>query len=422
MADRLNPTDEMLCAAGVDLGSTRVVQVLWRFAEPVPTAALRAEWTRLNGGPLSRRAVRPLVPGARRRWARADNGEPLRECSTALTDAIGWIDEQAREPLPATSDLLWRLAAAPYRQGTLVSLTVPHFRADGLGVFGALERREVANAGPVPPAGLVAADVADAIGQVAGALVGSVSLLAAPAARSRARAAVARMPSPVTGSSPRWFASTAFDLDATEWEQCAKERGGTVNSLFVEIAANLVRARVPLDEIHVGIPKSLRLGAHDGRANALIVVPLAVLAGRPRHNDLGRTRRDTKAALTAPGPATLVAEPLWHLLPKRYASRLKAPGAQQTDVVASNFGDVPDRVAVFAGQRAESVALRTMNVPGLVPEKARLRASLCLLRDGDRLTVTVTGMPDHFGAASSLRTLVADEFAAWGLTTARQWF
>lgn len=117
----------------------------------------------------------------------------------------------------------------------------------------------------------------------------------------------------------------------------------------------------------------------------------------------------------------LVPEPLWHLLPRRYADRLKTPGAQATDVVASNFGGLPERARRFTGQWADGAALRTMNVPGLVPEQACLRASLCMVRVGARLTVTVTAIPDHFGDARSLRKLAGEEFAAWGLQ-GREWW
>jgi hypothetical protein len=227
-----------------------------------------------------------------------------------------------------------------------------------------------------------------------------------------------------TGSEPRFFSSAIFDLDATSWHNAAKARGGTANSLFVEIAANLARARLPQDKrtvIRVGIPVNLRRSDADDRANALIVVTLNAPAGAPQHEDLRRTHRHTKAALQRSDElrATLVPEPVWHMLPRRYANRLKAPGAQQTDVVASNFGRVPNAVTQFTGQKADSIAIRTMNVPGLVPEKARLRASLCMLQTDDRVTVTATGMPDEFGDADSLRRLVTEEFAAWGLQPER---
>ncbi|MCX2954752.1 hypothetical protein [Lentzea sp. NEAU-D7] len=56
-----------------------------------------------------------------------------------------------------------------------------------------------------------------------------------------------------------------------------------------------------------------------------------------------------------------------------------------------------------------------MNVPGVVVERARLRASLCLTRTGDRVALAVTGIPDDFGDSDALRRLVISELAAWGL-------
>jgi hypothetical protein len=128
VVDRLNATDEMLMAASTALGSARIIQVMWRFAAEVPGSALRAEWHRLNEGRLSRSAVSADVPGARRKWLPSTNAEPLYEDVRPLVDGrvLDWLDRQVRVPLPAGSDALWRLAAVPYRGGSLVSLTVPH--------------------------------------------------------------------------------------------------------------------------------------------------------------------------------------------------------------------------------------------------------------------------------------------------------
>jgi diacylglycerol O-acyltransferase len=433
MTYRLNSTDEMLYNAGRNLGSARIIQVLWRFPSEVTPTALQAEWDRLNLSRLSRQVAPARVPGARRKWVEARNAEPLREHPESLTEATvtDWIDAQVRAPLPVGSDALWRLATAPYRGGSLVSLTVPHYRSDGIGVFNALAARASRlESRRNPGAALTGSDLGEALGQTSLAVTGSARwaarLLVSRSERTRIMAALRGGGSPAPAAAePRFFVTTILDVDVASWEESARAHGGTPNSLFVEIAANLVRARGGRDDhatIDVGIPMSLRRSDADGRANALVVVPLEVPAGAPQHEDLRRTRRDTKALLGNSGEqsATLVPEPVWHLLPGRYADRLKVPGAQQTDVVASNFGHVPDAVVHFAGKQADGVALRTMNVPGLVPGKARLRASLCLLQVGDRLIVTVTGMPDQFGDAGSLYRLVVDELAAWGLR-ARRW-
>lgn len=428
---RLNPTDEMLHEAARTLGSSRIVQILWRFPTPVPAASLEAAWRRLDQGRLSRVPAVRRVPGARRRWAAATNREPLRLTRRPLAEAevLAWIDAQVRAPLPVGSAALWRLAAAPYRGGSLVSLTVPHFRCDGLGLFHAIASAD-APAADRSPAALLGGDLGDALGQTAGALAGTVrlgiSLLTDQQARRRLAAALRRGADPApAGSEPRFFTSAIVEVGAAQWEERARAHGGTTNSLFVEIAANLVRAGMPREEqtpVRVGVPVSLRGAAADGRANALVVVPLTLPGGAARHSGLQLTRQTAKSALAGCGAhsATLVPEALWHRLPARYADRLKAPGAQQTDVVASNFGRVPDAVVRFADRTADSVALRTMNVPGVVPERARLRASLCLLQVGDTMTVTATAMPDHFGDAESLHRLVADECAAWGLSM-RPW-
>jgi hypothetical protein len=423
-AVRLNPTDEMLAAAAGALGSQRVVQVLWRYPEPVPEAALRREWERLARGPLSRRAVSARVPGARRRWGSADNAEPLRIDTAPVAEGgeVAWLDEQARAPLDDRA--LWRLAAAPLGAGGIASLTVPHHRCDGAGLFAAL-----AGAPPVDrpgPAALLLDDLAEAVAQVARAALGAVRVVADAAARDRVRHALRQRPATGGDTRPRYFGTAVFDLDAADWDRCARSRGGTANSLFVAIAANLVREHVHRGRsagVEVGVPVNLRRSPADQRANALVVVPVRLPGGEARHDDLASTRHEVKSALAAldESSSVLVPEALWHLLPGGLAARLKAPGAQQTDVVASNFGVVPDGVLGFAGVRAAGVAVRTVNVPGLVPGRARLRASLCLVRTDRRVTVTATGMPDHFGDQASLHRAVAEEFDRWGLR-AEPWF
>ncbi|WP_406480230.1 hypothetical protein [Streptomyces platensis] len=432
---RLNPTDEMLHAAEETLGSSRVVQVLWKFPHPASRRALEAEWHRLNQSRLSRRAAPARLPAARRRWVRATNEEPLHTDQQVLTGATAsqWIDEQVRAPMPVGSTALWRLASAPYEDGSLVSLTVPHFRCDGMGIFHAIATRGTGSyAHPTPADEGADGDLGEALGQVLRACTGTarwgLNLLAGPGKRAQLGAALgntAARPA-AAGSAPRFFSSALFDVPAADWERQARAHGGTANSLFIEIAANLIRRNVPRDQqatVDVGIPMSVRAPEDDGRANALVVLPLTVPGGSRPHLDLRHTRTATRELLQTAGEhsGTLVPEPLWHLLPARWADRLKAPGAQQTDVVASNFGTAPEPVARFGGGLAESVGLRTMNVPGLVPEKARLRASLCLLRVGERMTVTVTGIPDHFGDVADLSSRVTEELAAWGLT-GRQWW
>jgi diacylglycerol O-acyltransferase len=432
---RLNSTDEMLYSSAGALGSARVIQLLWRFPEPVSRGMLEAEWHRLDEGRLSREAVPSRVPGARRKWVSVANAEPLHVSPRPLAEAAtaDWIDQQVRVPLPGGSGKLWRLAAAPCAGGMLVSLTVPHFRCDGLGLFAAVGTHPGAPSRRPPFAVVRDSDLGDAAAQIGGALRGLGQTLATPAGRRRLAAAAPRATGAATppvpaagGSRPRFFTSVIIDVDARSWEERAAANGGTVNSLLLQVAANLVRTKVPRDpraDIEVGIPVSLRESAADERANALVVVPLTVPGGTVRHGDLEPARRATKELLRDTGghSATLVPEPLWHLLPAGWAGALKAPGAQQTDVVASNFGTVPDTVTHFAGSGAGAVALRTMNVPGLVPGRARLRASLVLLRSGDRMTMTVTGSPDCFGGEASLGRQVSDELAAWGLR-GRPWW
>ncbi|MCX2954751.1 tetratricopeptide repeat protein [Lentzea sp. NEAU-D7] len=305
---RLNDTDEALHRAVADFGSGRIVQVLWLFPSLVDSSALHAEWNRLNRGHLSRRAVRPFVPGARRRWADVDNAEPLHEHQGPLPDsAADWVDAQVRAPLPESS--LWRLAAAPHRTGTIVSLTVPHFRSDGLGIFRALDSWHVR---PRPALfTTITADFRDALAQIKTA----VGHLTKANFRRRLKASQCNASTPVAASPARFFSWTIVDVDATSWHDVASANGGTPNTLFTEIAANLIRARTSSTTgIRLGMPRSVRRPDLDLRANALDFATLDLPAGPPVHGDLTSTRRATKRALQLTADRS---DPPWHLLPHR---------------------------------------------------------------------------------------------------------
>ena len=431
---RLNPTDEMLWRAAADLGSARIVQLAWWFPDPLTEEQLQQLWQHIDAGRLSRTARRASVPGARREWAPTRNRQPGPLLSAQQVYHVhSWLDEQIRQPLTVELEVLWRLVAAPYAGGTLVSLCVPHFRSDGHGIFLALSERQPVAEGELESAGVasVRRDLVDAVRTGSSAVVQTVRWLAsAPADPAQLTAvwhAVRRRPAPRSQQAeeaPRFFHSSYLAVNAAAWRDRAVAHGGTSNSLFVEIAANMIRhAAADRDAVRVGIPMDLRRSPADTRANALVVVPVPLPAGPARYGSLAQTRELIRAALVASGDhsSTLVPAPLWQLLPASARAKLKTPGAQQTDVVASNFGVAPKALLRVGDRDAGSLWCRTMNVPGLVPGRAALRASLCLLEVGDQVMLTVTGIPDYYPDEEALQRLVIAELAGWGLTAQPVW-
>jgi len=431
---RLNPTDEMLWRAAADLGSARIVQLAWWFPDPLTEEQLQQLWQHLDAGRLSRTARRSLVPGARREWTPTRNRQPGPLLSAQQVQHVhSWLDEQIRQPLTVEQDVLWRLVAAPYDGGTMVSLCVPHFRSDGHGIFLALSEHYPVAEGELESAGAasVRRDLADAIRTGSSAFVQTVRWLASapadPAQLTAIRQALRRRPaapSQQEEEAPRFFHSSYLAVNAAAWRDQAVAHDGTSNSLFVEIAANMIRhAAADRDVVRVGIPMDLRRSPADTRANALVVVPVSLPAGPARYGSLQRTRELIRAALVASGDhsSTLVPAPLWHLLPASVRTKLKTPGAQQTDVVASNFGLAPKALLHIGDRDAGGLCCRTMNVPGLVPGRAALRASLCLLEVGDQIMLTVTGIPDYYADEEALQRLVIAELAGWGLTARPVW-
>ncbi|MBY8863519.1 hypothetical protein K7711_44115 [Nocardia sp. CA2R105] len=408
---RLNPTDEMLAAAARSVGATRRIQFVWALPRRLDRARVDEFWQRLDRGVLSRRPSAPLVPGARRWWAAAPNAQrPIVMDPGPGAPILDWLDQQVRVPLDA--DRLWSLAYRPTEAGSVVALTVPHSLVDGVGLLRAIEAAGNPETDSLPDRPRCADDVADIADQLVGGLRDTVrwtgrvrrdaSLRASlvQAIRSRGVGRVA-----TEGAAPQFFSTAFCTVSARDWQAAADASGGTVNSLFITFAERLYRTAVdrigdgPLD---IGIPVSLRAGPGDLSANALVVVPMRIAAGGSTARQIRVLARE-RLERSSPEDITLVPQSIWHHLPRGLAAALKTPGAQFTDVVASNFGAAGDSVArALDGQGASKVFVRTMSVPGVVPGRARLRLSLCMIRLGDTLSVSVTGIPDHFGSSDRL--------------------
>ncbi|MGV9680345.1 hypothetical protein ACWDSJ_34130 [Nocardia sp. NPDC003482] len=407
---RLNATDEMLAAATSSVGASRRIQLVWALPRGLDRARVEEFWRRLDDGVLSRRPSSPLIPGARRWWAPAANAlPPIVDTDVAPgAPVLDWLDRQVRVPLGP--DGLWALAYRPTEDGSIVALTVPHAVVDGVGLLRAVEAAAAAKSIPPQRRSRWLDDVTDIAEQTTGGLRDTARWLGELARKPGLRADLAtalrsRGARRAEPDAPQFFSTAFCTVPAPLWRTTAEAAGGTDNSLFLTFAERLYHAasgRNGLGELDIGIPVSLRAGADDLSANALVVVPMRVPAAGPTVRDV-RALAKERLARTGPEDITLVPQALWHHLPRRLATALKTPGAQFTDVVASNFGAASPAVShALDGAPATRVFVRTMSIPGVVPARARLRLSLCVIRIGDTLSISITGIPCRFGDSAAL--------------------
>ena len=418
----MTATDEMLLASSHRLGSTRMVQVLWTFPAHLTESDLNGLGQALDRSRLSRVPRRRLFPGGRRAWTATTNAQPLTVTETSQDEQrADWADEQIRRPLPESEGHLWRLSAHHGPQDTLLSLVVPHFRSDGHGLFAALQDADSPADSSAPRWWQdVRGTGEDLLAGLGGAAQWARELIRGA---GQSEPVPPRDPIPQLSEPhrPQFFNTVWLEVDTTAWDEAAHRHGASPNSLFVEVAANIIRALPERHEIVVGVPVSTRTSSHDRRANALIVVPVPQPGGPPGHSNAldGRARLRTALQGSDQRRVTVPPEPLWQLLPRPLAARLIAGGAQQTDVVASNFGQVAHPPLTVGPHQASRTAVRSMNVPGVVPAHARLTASLVLITDGSTSWLTATALPAAFGSRDGFAALVHDELAAWGLTSTR---
>ncbi|WP_216893129.1 hypothetical protein [Nocardia alni] len=417
---RLNATDEMLAVAENSVGASRRIQIVWALPHRPDPARLHEFWKRLDAGVLSRQPRSPVLPGARRWWSATGNeqqpclgADPLRD-----NQILEWLDRQVTAPLDGRR--LWALSYCPTETGSVVCLTVPHSTIDGIGLLRAIDATTRRPDAPLPdhPSGID--DLRDIADQLITGTPDTARWLGKVGRDARLRASIRdavrsmaksrdRSGDSSAGEEPQFFSTAFVTVPAAAWEAAADAVGGTTNSLFLSVAERLCRTAIEETRgrpLEIGIPISLRGEDDDSSANALVVVPLRIDENAPAPHRVRALTKD-RLARVCPEDTTLIPQALWHHLPHALSRALKTPGAQFTDAVASNFGETPGRVPDAIDHRpASKVFVRTMSVPGVVPGRARLRLSLCMIRVRTELSLSITGIPGHFGAPGRLADTV----------------
>ncbi|GAD83887.1 hypothetical protein FEK33_05885 [Nocardia asteroides NBRC 15531] len=378
MTDRLTVVDEIFLRTHRGMGTPIALQGLWRIDEAMEPALLQAIHDRLRVGSLGRRVVRARVPGARRGWRPTVSAHPLVIAGTPLSeDAIlPWADTLGADLDPEFGPG-WRLSAAPLRDGgTVVALTCSHALADARGLIHAvavaldeLDRHQCA----IPPSETgrptSPSDWADALSQW--------SIVLGETARALRRG-IPRPPATTVpdNAADRAVHSILLAFDAIAWDSAAAAAGGTPNSLFIHLVANILwESGFQPPIIEASLPVDTR---DEPRVdNDLAVTDIAI-----DRTDTPATIRD-KARIAyqrrMSSPAGLPEEIL-QVIPDRWAYSL-SKGAGERDILCSNIGTLPESLRTVGPHHCDRVAARAIH-PGLTEfPRTRLSGYLSLLTD-----------------------------------------
>ncbi|MFI6868246.1 hypothetical protein [Nocardia sp. NPDC050406] len=424
--NRLTVVDEIFLRAHRGMGTPIALQGMWRTAERVDPALLRAVHEALRTGPLGRRVVRSRIPGARPRWQVNGGAHPLALADENVPAAalLDWADAQGHDLDPEVGPG-WRLSAAPLDDGgCVVALTCSHALADGRALTLAIDNALAGTplAAPVAPH----SDWADARRQWSTVLGGTIRALrqgiptrpkAPPPRKALVHDAIPHSgrraePSATTAATPhRATHSAVLQIPAREWTRIAVSHGGTANSLFVHTMANMLWATgFPHDRISASLPVDTR---DEPRVdNDLSMTEIQIV----RDDTPATIRRKARTAyehrMSSPGG---LPEELLQVIPDRWAHRL-ARGAGERDILCSNIGTLPDSLLSLGPHACTGVAARAIH-PGLSVERLpRTRLSGYLTRIADSYSLSLVSLdPDAITTAADLRALALDTLTGLGL-------
>ncbi|WP_228815564.1 hypothetical protein [Nocardia puris] len=436
---RLTVVDEIFLRTHRGMGTPIALQGLWRTGDRVEAELLREIHDVLREGPLGRRVVRPRILGARRGWRPNTRAHPLAIHPQPLTGnaVLPWADSLGADLDPEFAPG-WRLAAASLADGgTVVALTCSHALADARGLIIAVDlalrgtarvtNQPLSTSGPDAAASRLEPDSAHQLQAAGEPRLARQLPTPAPArterpaqhddsdwsdaarqwstvlrgtARALRRGIPPRPSAPPARTGPAESHSIVVRCPSAEWDRVAAEHGGTPNSLFIHLVANILwDSGFDRDTIDASLPVNTR---HEPRVdNDLAVTEITV------------TRADTPATVRAKARAAYehrmsspdgMPEELLQVIPDRWAHAL-AKGAGERDILCSNIGTLPDSLRTLGPHPCTDVAARAIH-PGLDPNhlpRTRLSAYLCEIAGTRTLTLTTLD-PTLFPTPTTLLT------------------
>lgn len=411
MMNRLGVVDEIFLRTHRGLGTPIVLQGLWRTADRVTPAVLEQVHAALRVGPLGRRVVRSRVPGARPYWRANDSAHPLRIADRPLpaSELLDWADLQGSDLDPEFGPG-WRLSATRLEDGgSVVSLTCSHALADGRGLTIAVDRALAGASGakstavrsefamaPRAEDTAMESDWADARRQWSIVLGGTARALRR-GVPSRPETTAAR----VVSAGQHATCGAVLQVPAADWELVGAAHGGTANSLFVYLVAQMLwDAGFPEPTISTSVPVDTRSEPRVDNDMAMTEVTVT------RADTPATLREKCRAAyeyrMSAPSG---MPEQLLQVLPERLAYRLSR-GAGERDALCSNIGVLPASLTRLGPHRCTGIAARAIH-PGLLRSHLpRTRLSAYLSRTTQTYTLALVSLdPEHIENPEALESL-----------------
>lgn len=422
-SDVLAPADQAAFALQRATGISGAIQYVWTYHHRVDLEGLRRFHRNLRAGRLSRRIRRSALPFGPARWICGhDVPSHLRIGSPRPAAAArAWLDEQARTPLDPERGPAWRLAVLPFTGGgAVVSLVVSRCIADGAGLNLAVTEA-------------IAGWDDEKCGSATVSRSSAWALLSDIATTARRIPALSRAARASSDTAQQQPAPTVVDTEAEEfdlptatvyvdvaaWHRAAATLGGSPNTLFAGLAANVARqlGRTENGRVDLRLSVNERVSSDDTRANAgdNLDVPLNADA------DLADIRNAIRQALNSHREIH-DARAEFPPLPLRVIRNtpLVAVGGLHK-VVTDNLGECNPILTRPDGAEADSAYVRS-TYPGITKAALERIGGVLTVTSGrihDRIFVSVVAFQaDRDNRHDTLHQIITDALAALGLTGA----
>ncbi|MFE9582344.1 hypothetical protein ACFYO1_38615 [Nocardia sp. NPDC006044] len=245
-------TDKAFLRLHHGYGAPVISQTVTIMANRLTDEQLSEMYAQLRSGPFMRRVRRPRVPFAKWRWVLADTALPLALERAAIDDAaaLAWANDQAQYPLDPENGYGWRLSAVPTRSGGMVcSCVASHAIADGhAGLMAAigLVQPELATTEGLDDVVRLRDELKDGLNRgiaVAREVVSEARrAYRDPLHRRAIRHALAKGEKAPEPPPLGWReGSVIATFDAAHWKELAAQRGGSPNTLYLALVADLLR-------------------------------------------------------------------------------------------------------------------------------------------------------------------------------------
>lgn len=352
-------------------GRDPLIQICWVYDHAVDMAALRRFHDNLNHGLLGRRIERSPLPFGRHRWVTWQSpGIDVAPAPRPRTEVRDWSNEQAARTIDPERGPSWRMAVLPLTDGgAAVLLLVSHTIADGVGGITAATdaAKGITHDLGYPPARSRTTFQAmrqDAMVLIRGLPEVFKSILAAARVAKTEGAATATkkavaIPAGSDMDRRKLMPSMTVEIDAEQWDACAKRLGGSAPTLLVGFGVRYAQVVgwVAADGlVHVSVPISERT-PDDTRGNALTAVTFEVDPDAVT-SDLTEIRtkfKDSLRTLEESGNALLGPLPLVSYVPTRVARRLESLVIRDKELGCSYLGELDPATNRPDGTDAQSM-------------------------------------------------------------------